>query len=238
MNLAMVWTAHPRLSDSPLYRCVQTATPVAETLDLPILIEPGLGEFGRKGLPRLCCKPNSCPNALPDTAEWYLPVRRGLHPAPATASLLQKHFPRVSTDPAAWEPLLTPPRVGESMRAIHHRCARFAPLLAETLSARGYSRAIVFTHAATAIALCRALAGDVRLGDEVLSEGATEPGQAEQLGLWKDEERLPVAAATCSVSKFASSGDQYERLWDGRTDFLERGEEVRFFTKSICVVLN
>ncbi|KWU42580.1 hypothetical protein RHOSPDRAFT_10630, partial [Rhodotorula sp. JG-1b] len=92
------------ITNSPLYRCVQTATPVAEALDLPILIEPGL-------------------------AEWYLPVRRGLHPAPATPSLLQKHFPRVSTDPAAWEPLLTPPRVGESMRAIHHRCARFAPLL-------------------------------------------------------------------------------------------------------------
>ena len=124
------------------------------------------------------------------------------------------------------------------MRAIHHRCARFAPLLSETLRARGYSRAIVFTHAATAIALCRALAGDVRLGDEVLSEGATEPGQAEQLGLWKDEERLPVAAATCSVSKFASEGDEWQRLWDGRTDFLERGEEVRLFTKSICVVLN
>lgn len=188
---------------SPLYRCVQTATPVAEALDLPILIEPGL-------------------------AEWYLPVRRGLHPAPATPSVLQRHFSRVSTDPAAWEPILTPPRVGESMRAIHHRCARFAPLLAQTLAQRGYSGAIVFTHAATAIALCRALAGDVRLGDEVLSEGATEPGQAEQLGLWKDEERLPVSAATCSVSKFASQGEQWQRLWDGRTDFLERGEERRW----------
>lgn len=167
------------------------------------------------------------------TAEWYLPVRRGLHPAPATPSLLQKHFSRVSTDPEAWEPLLTPSRVGESMRAIHLRCARFAPLLAQSLAERGYSRAIVFTHAATAIALCRALAGDVRLGDDVLSEGATEPGQAEQLGLWNDEERLPVAAATCSVSKFASRGPEWERLWDGRTDFLERGEEVSPFIRPV-----
>lgn len=221
---------HAITPGSPLYRCVQTATPVAEALDLPILIEPGLGECRREANLRFGNRTHARKRP-PATAEWYLPVRRGLHPAPATPSLLQKHFPRVSTDPAAWEPLLTPPRVGESMRAIHHRCARFAPLLSETLRARGYSRAIVFTHAATAIALCRALAGDVRLGDEVLSEGATEPGQAEQLGLWKDEERLPVAAATCSVSKFASEGDEWQRLWDGRTDFLERGEEVRSFNQ-------
>ena len=31
------------LSRSPLYRCVQTATPTAQALDLPIFIEPGLG---------------------------------------------------------------------------------------------------------------------------------------------------------------------------------------------------
>ncbi|GAA5876918.1 hypothetical protein JCM3774_000539 [Rhodotorula dairenensis] len=188
---------------SPLYRCVQTATPVAEALDLPILIEPGL-------------------------AEWYLPVRRGLHPALAEPSLLRRHFSRVEPDRAAWEPLLTPARVGESMRAIHLRCAKLAPLLADRLAAKGFTRAIVFTHAATAIALCRALAGDVRLGDDVLSEGAIEPGQAEQLGLWKDEERLPVGAATCSVSKFTANGGDWQRVWDGRTDFLERGEERRW----------
>ncbi|BGP52448.1 hypothetical protein JCM8202v2_000002 [Rhodotorula sphaerocarpa] len=195
---------------------VATATPVADALDLPILIEPGLGE-------------------------WYLPVRRGLHPALAEPALLQKHFPRVSTSPEAWSPLLTPPRVGESMRAIHHRAAQFAPLLAAELDRRGYTRAIVFTHAATAIALCRALAGDVRPGDQVLSQGATEPGQAEQLGLWKDKERLFVSAATCSASKFtrraegaaagtssASDAAAWDREWDGRTDFLERGEERRW----------
>ncbi|GAA5991251.1 hypothetical protein JCM10908_003221 [Rhodotorula pacifica] len=187
---------------SPLYRCVQTATPVADALDLPILIEPGL-------------------------AEWYLPVRRGLHPALAPPHLLKQHFPRV-TD--AWTPLLTPPRVGESMRAIHLRCARLAPKLAQSLTDKGFRKAILFTHAATAIALVRALAGDVKEGDAVLSEGAIEPGEAEQLGLWKDEERLSVGAATCSVSKFVPSGkdEGWVRVWDGRTDFLERGEERRW----------
>lgn len=46
MDLAWVPVAdHAITPDSPLYRCVQTATPVAEALDLPILIEPGLGEW-------------------------------------------------------------------------------------------------------------------------------------------------------------------------------------------------
>ena len=39
----------------PLYRCLQTATPTAERLGLPIHVEHGV-------------------------SEWYLPVKRGLHP--------------------------------------------------------------------------------------------------------------------------------------------------------------
>jgi transcription factor C subunit 7 len=43
-------TVHPQ-SLSPLaHRCLQTATPVAEALDLPILIEPGISCAARATL--------------------------------------------------------------------------------------------------------------------------------------------------------------------------------------------
>ncbi|BGP36116.1 hypothetical protein JCM10449v2_000012 [Rhodotorula kratochvilovae] len=192
---------------SPLYRCVQTATPTAEALGVPIFIEPGL-------------------------AEWYLPVRRGLHPALADPSFLHKFFPRVAvpssspsgTDAGAWTPLLTPPRTGESIRAVHARCASLVPRLVRALEARGAKTVVLFSHAATAIALSRAFAAD--LPPALLAQAA--PGEPEPLGEWRDEERLQVGAATCSVSKFLREGERWKREWDGRTDFLARGEERRW----------
>lgn len=203
---------------SPLYRCVQTATPTAEALGLPIFIEPGL-------------------------AEWYLPVRRGLHPELANASFLKRYFPLVddtpsssSASPAAphdpWAPLLTPPRTGESIRAVHARCAALSSALVSALEARGAKKVVVFSHAATVIALSRAFARDVP--PELLR--GVEAGQVEPLGEWRDEERLSVGAATCSVSKFVNARGNKEdegevewtREWDGRTDFMERGEERRW----------
>ncbi|BGP12110.1 hypothetical protein JCM10213_004063 [Rhodosporidiobolus nylandii] len=187
---------------SPLYRCCQTATPTASTLSLPLLVEPALGE-------------------------WYLPVRRGLHPELAKSSFLQQFFPAIPASPD-WEPLLIPPRTGESIRALHARCATLLPRLIHALEAKGAKRVILFSHAATCIALSRALAGD--LPKELLDTPEAQPGKAEALGNWKDEERLSVRAATCSVSKFTRKpdGEGWEREWDGRTDFLEKGEERRW----------
>ncbi|GAA5979895.1 hypothetical protein JCM11641_007579 [Rhodosporidiobolus odoratus] len=189
---------------SPLYRCCQTASPTSDILSLPLNIEPGLGE-------------------------WYLPVRRGLHPALAEASFLQQFFPAIpssSSTNEGWEYLLTPPRTGESMRAIHARCVSLFPRLVEAAEKRGAKKLILFSHAATCIALARAFAGDL---SEELLRGA-EPGKEEKLGQWKDEERLQVRAATCSATKFSrrKEGETWKRVWDGRTDFLDKGEERRW----------
>ncbi|GAA5828068.1 hypothetical protein JCM11251_005716 [Rhodosporidiobolus azoricus] len=204
---------------SPLYRCIQTATPTADALDLPIFIEPGMGE-------------------------WYLPVRRGLHPALASPSFLQQFFPRVSSGPAIsssplstpWNALVHPPRTGESIRALHARSSSLLQQLIPALEARGVKKLICFSHAATVIALARAFAGDLDVPG-LLEGEAAEAGKEERLGEWKDEERLGVRAATCSVSKFVREGQaeerekglgKWKREWDGRTDFLERGEERRW----------
>lgn len=164
-------------------------------------------------------------------------MRRGLHPELATASFLSRFFPLVSTtdpsspDSAGWSPLLTPPRTGESMRAVHARARTlWTAHLASALEARGAKKVVLFSHAATCIALVRALAGDL----EDLAgagagggEGGGEAGEA-----WDEEKRKKVRAATCSVSKFVRGGDagsegSWKWEWDGRTDFLTRGEEVR-----------
>ncbi|GAA5923684.1 histidine phosphatase family protein [Sporobolomyces koalae] len=187
------------LLSSPLYRCVQTAKPTSEALNLKIHIENGLGE-------------------------WYLPVRKGLHPALSTSKFLSGFFPAGLLAPVddtnLWNSILTPPRTGESMYEIHQRARQFLNKFVPALEARGVERVIVFSHAATCIALSRALAGDL----EGIS-GEVE-GQA-----WDESKRLECRAATCSVSKFtrrAGSPDsniKWNREWNGKTDFLQQGEE-------------
>jgi transcription factor C subunit 7 len=88
------------------------------------------------------------------------------------------------------------------------------------LEKRGVEKVIVFSHAATCIALSRALAGDL------------ETMKAEVEGKeWNESARLECRAATCSVSKFdRKEGDKdglptWERVWNGKTDFLQGGEE-------------
>ncbi|GAA5956364.1 hypothetical protein JCM3765_005643 [Sporobolomyces pararoseus] len=185
------------LFSSPLYRCVQTARPTSETLGLPVHIENGLGE-------------------------WYLPVRKGLHPALSTSEFLGQFFPPTllapHDSPTFWNPLLTPPRTGESMYEIHRRAQDFLKVVIPELEKRGVEKVIVFSHAATCIALSRALAGDL---DEMKEEVEGRE--------WNEQARLECRAATCSVSKFVRKEGQgspkWDRAWNGKTDFLQGGEE-------------
>ncbi|GAA6021525.1 hypothetical protein JCM11491_006470 [Sporobolomyces phaffii] len=186
------------LFSSPLYRCVQTSRPTSEALGLPVHVENGLGE-------------------------WYLPVRKGLHPALSTSQFLTQFFPpnllAPHDAPTAWTPLLTPPRTGESMYEIHRRAQEFLAVLVPELEKRGVEKVIVFSHAATCIALSRALAGDL--------ENLSEDVEGRQ---WDETARLECRAATCSVSKFERKEDspaqpEWTRVWNGKTDFLQGGEE-------------
>lgn len=92
------------------------------------------------------------------------------------------------------------------------------------LEKRGVEKVIVFSHAATCIALSRALAGDL----ETLK--ADVEGKE-----WNEKTRLECRAATCSVSKFVRKGTdgqagdaelpKWDRVWNGNTNFLKDGEE-------------
>ncbi|ETW87257.1 hypothetical protein HETIRDRAFT_437817 [Heterobasidion irregulare TC 32-1] len=127
---------------SPYYRCIQTAKPVAIALGLPIFIEHGL-------------------------SEWYSPVApdTGLHPRPANAAALRAHFPEI--DPDAWASVWYPPRAGEDVQQVHDRAAGFVSAFVPEVPRRlthngggGPARVLLVSHAATVIALARALVGD------------------------------------------------------------------------------
>jgi len=84
---------------SPFYRTLQTATPIASALGIPIYVEHGI-------------------------AEWYAPVApgTGLHPRPGTATFLKQYFPLI--DPC-WRTTWYPSRKGEDMTQVHDRTADF-----------------------------------------------------------------------------------------------------------------
>ncbi|KAM0749120.1 phosphoglycerate mutase-like protein [Meredithblackwellia eburnea MCA 4105] len=159
---------------SPLYRCLQTATPAAEALQLPIYVEHGV-------------------------SEWYLPAKRGLHPRCLPASRLTEWFPLI--DPSNLS-LLYPSQKGETIAQIHERAANVIQLLLDKWDKDGVETVILFTHAATNIALGRSLTGN---------------------------NELDIRSATCSVGKYERRGDgklgQWEQTMNGSTHFLERGEE-------------
>ncbi|ORY90317.1 phosphoglycerate mutase-like protein [Leucosporidium creatinivorum] len=165
---------------SPLYRCLQTATPASEALNLPINVEHGI-------------------------SEWYLPVRRGLHPRSLPAGRLTQWFPLIDM---SHQSLFYPTQKGETEDQVHERAEEVLRLLLGKLDREGGPKSVVlFSHAATGIAMGRALVGD------------------------RERE---VRSATCSVSKFrrvvgeetARDGlGEWERLLNGETSFLSRGEE-------------
>ncbi|SGY95317.1 BQ5605_C036g11486 [Microbotryum silenes-dioicae] len=198
-------TIYSSYVDVPLYRCLQTSTPVAEALGLPILVEHGL-------------------------AEWYLPVRRGklaiidgiacsrgsnmkvhtrtgLHPRSLPASELIEWIPLIA--PTAHSSLLYPSQKGETPHQLHERTTQVLTLLFNHINSSPDppKTIILFTHAATLIALGRTLI---------------------------DDRECFVKAATCSVSRYELvKGKQKERdglgRWEikmnGETSFLKGGEE-------------
>ncbi|KAK4046643.1 cTPxI [Microbotryomycetes sp. JL201] len=167
---------------SPYYRCLQTAQPLSRKSGKPILVEHGL-------------------------SEWYLPVKRGLHPVCMSATELREYVPEV--DDQAHASLVYPSRKGESVDEIHDRAeAVLQQLVTKYDKVDGVKHLVLFSHAATGIAMSRALAGD---------------------------RNLDVRSATCSVSAFKRVPEEgkgsrgglgsWRRILNGETSFLSRGEE-------------
>lgn len=129
-----------RIVSSPFYRCIATAAPTARALKLPIAIDHGV-------------------------AEWYAPARggTGLHPRPAPngpADVL-RFFP-LSTFDHDYASTNFPDRRGERMQDLFRRIDTFVDAFIGRMDAAGVKTVVIFAHAATVIALGRALTGDRR----------------------------------------------------------------------------
>lgn len=110
---------------SPFYRCVQTSEPVVKALELPLVIERGLGE-------------------------WYKPDRPVI-PEPATVAQLSELFPEVTFDTQWGGPTVIPSRKGETEQEIFARSGDFLSKFLDRMQ-RDYpdiERVLFVTHAAT-----------------------------------------------------------------------------------------
>lgn len=151
---------------SPYYRCLQTTKPVSNALNVPIYAEHGL-------------------------AEWYSPVQpgSGLHPRPASANTLQGYFSEI--DPS-WSSIWYSSRKGEDVEQCHDRTEGFLSALIPEVERRFGNKhkcILLVSHAATIIALNRALAGDrsisMRIGCCSISEFKRKAVGAKPLNGWQ-----------------------------------------------------
>ncbi|KAI9063023.1 phosphoglycerate mutase-like protein [Trametes sanguinea] len=150
---------------SPYYRCLQTAVPTAQKLDLPLYVEHGL-------------------------SEWYSPVApgTGLHPRPASASELRAYFPEIDD---SWKSIYYPSRKGEDVPAVHDRANGLMRALIPTIERKfsgKHKRVLLVSHAATVIALTRELVGNrelpLRVGCCSITELHRQPGATSSVGSW------------------------------------------------------
>ncbi|KAJ7492572.1 histidine phosphatase superfamily [Mycena latifolia] len=152
---------------SPYYRCLQTVNPVSAALGVPIYVEHGI-------------------------SEWYSPVAEGtgLHPRPGSAASLRPHFPD-TIDPDAWASVWLPPRKGEDVTEVHDRAGAFLDVFVPEVERKfpaAHRRILLVSHAATAIALARALVGNrelpMRVGCCSLTEVVRKRDVIPILGGW------------------------------------------------------
>lgn len=118
---------------SPFYRCLQTATPIADLLECDIVLENGIGE-------------------------WYKPDRPVI-PKPAGFELLSQFFPRLRD---TWTPTsVRPSDKGETEIDIFDRCKRFIEEFIPKFEKEHpeAETVLLVTHAAAKIALGMALMG-------------------------------------------------------------------------------
>lgn len=166
---------------SPLYRCLETAAPLSRTTGLDIRVEFGLGE-------------------------WYLPVKRGLHPRSRQPQELIEWFPTIDV---SHPNQLYPTQRGETKEQVHDRAEEVLRLLIKEIEKDDKIRtAVFFTHAATNIACGRALVGD--RGRDIRS-GTCSIGTYNRIG-GTEQERDGLG--------------RWEMTTNGDCGHLSKGEEV------------
>ncbi|KAI1797839.1 histidine phosphatase superfamily [Ganoderma leucocontextum] len=167
---------------SPYHRCLQTARPTAEALKLPLYVD-----HGRQPI---ILAPD-CILHIKGLSEWYSPVApgTGLHPRPGPAVDLRTH---VSDVDDAWETLLYPSRKGEEIAEVHDRARALLRALIPTVEHKyngAHKRILLISHAATCIALTRALVNNpalpLRVGCCSVTDFRPRDASSNAVGNWE-----------------------------------------------------
>ncbi|EKM61005.1 uncharacterized protein PHACADRAFT_190138 [Phanerochaete carnosa HHB-10118-sp] len=133
--------------------------------------DPPLAAFGHTQAQELADHFLSLPEVQRPTAifsspywlsEWYSPVKpgSGLHPRPASAENLRSYFSGIDS---SWSSIWYPSRRGEDVPEVHSRAEGFLAALIPELERRfedKHKHILIVSHAATIIALTRALVRD------------------------------------------------------------------------------
>ncbi|KAL8689842.1 MAG: hypothetical protein Q9218_004574 [Villophora microphyllina] len=137
-TLARLDPAIDYVYSSPFYRCLQTVQPAIEKLGdgIKFRVDNGIGE-------------------------WY-GVAHFDHPSPAPPAVLKTLFPSFIDE--SYKPSIIPPRSGETIQQLHDRVAHALDDIIASVDAETGSRDVailICTHAATLIAIGRALTGNM-----------------------------------------------------------------------------
>ncbi|CAH2450997.1 RNA polymerase III transcription initiation factor complex subunit [Komagataella phaffii CBS 7435] len=143
---------------SPFYRCIETSQPIAESLDIDICLDRGVGEWYKKDRPTI--------------------------PQPASVDALSKFFPkRLKTDIADISGVV-PSALGESEDEILARCQEFwrnfIPQLEKVQPQ--VENLLIVTHAATKIALIMSLLGYNSVRDNLKPKDRVDSYETIQTG--------------------------------------------------------
>lgn len=168
-----------RIYSSPFYRCVQTVQPSAKLLKLQIYPETGVGE-------------------------WYHRDRE-TKPQAASNETLHDFFPEVKAD---YKRLVPVDPKGETIEQLHERTIEAVKVLVNDLKNEpDVETILICTHAATKIALGRALTGD---------------------------SELDIRTGVCSMDKYViktgteGMPGEWTQEMNGEASYLEDGEEMHW----------
>lgn len=189
---------------SPFYRCLQTAQPIANVLEIKIRLENGIGE-------------------------WYKPDRPSI-PKPGDFNLLSKYFSDLEDN---WESTLYPSSKGETEIDIFNRCQEFLEKFIPKFEMKypEVDTILFVTHAATKIALGMALLGFSNVREPIDDEDTRLRAGACSLDLYQRDENLNKWNIKMNGNvEFLTEGE--EMHWDFANGF-EAGSDEDLKNRSL-----
>lgn len=187
------------LFSSPFYRCIQTSEPIGDILELPILVERGIGE-------------------------WYRPDRPVI-PVAAPLDVLENFFPG-KIDPK-WESQIIPSSKGETEEDLYQRCHKFWPLFIAQVE-RQYPNVetiMLVTHAAAKGALGMNLLGFANWREPLDEDGTIIRSGSCSL----DKYELDLESSyQADDDEIPFESRKWRMTMNGNVEFLSKGEEMNW----------